>query len=291
MVVAAPRYFANEVPLGVLTQTAGAFGQVQGSLSWFVDVWPTLANWTAIVERLTTFSDAMAKTKAEAEQAHDLDVTHAATPHLSLQHVDVRLPDGRALLENVDLDIRQGERIVLQGPSGSGKTTLFRVLSGLWPFGRGRVQLPEGARILFLPQKPYIPMGTLREALAYPDQPGAHGDAEILEALHACQLSHLADHLDEAGNWSLSLSGGEQQRLSFARAILVRPDWLFLDEATSALDEPTETRLYELIRERLPNTTVISIAHRPGVARFHDTRLRIDPNARHVVREPLAVPA
>jgi putative ATP-binding cassette transporter len=291
IIVAAPRYFAGEVPLGALTQTASAFGYVQGSLSWFVDVWPTLADWAATVERLTTFSDAMARTKADAARAHDLDVAAAAQPHVALHNVDVRLPDGRPLLEKVDLDIKQGEKIVLQGPSGSGKTTLFRVLSGLWPFGRGKVQLPEGARALFLPQKPYIPIGTLREALAYPDQPGTHSDAEILDALNACQLSHLADRLDEPGNWSLPLSGGEQQRLSFARALLIRPEWLFLDEATSALDEPTENALYELIRGRLPDATVISIAHKPGVARFHNTRLRIDPAARHVVREPIPAAA
>ena len=208
-----------------------------------------------------------------------------------LDDVAVLLPNGQALLEDVDLDIRPGQRIVLQGPSGSGKTTLFRVLAGIWPFGRGRIRVPADARVLFLPQKPYIPVGSLREALTYPDPVEAHGDAEILEALALCQLDHLADRLDETAIWSLTLSGGEQQRLSFARALLVRPDWLFLDEATSALDEASETALYQLLAERLPDATVVSIAHKPGVARFHEARLRIDPVRRRVVQEPLEAAA
>ncbi len=291
-IVVSPRYFAGQIPLGVVTQTASAFGYVQESLSWFVDQWQTLADWGATVERLTTFSDTIQRAKRQAAaDARELEIETVPQANLVLDDVAVLLPNGRALLEDVDLDIRPGQRIVLQGPSGSGKTTLFRVLAGIWPFATGRIRVPADSRVLFLPQKPYIPVGSLREALTYPDPVEAHGDAEILEALAICQLDHLADRLDETAIWSLTLSGGEQQRLSFARALLVRPDWLFLDEATSALDEASETALYQLLAERLPDATVVSIAHKPGVARFHEARLRIDPVRRRVVQEPLEAAA
>lgn len=282
IIVASPRYFAGLVPLGVLTQTAGAFGQVQGSLSWFVDNFAALAEWKATVDRLTGFGEAIEATKQAQRHDPSFALQAADRPSLELEDVDVALPDGRLLLENVALTVEPGQRLVIQGPSGSGKTTLFRVLAGLWPFGRGTIRLPRDARTLFLPQRPYLPIGTLREALSYPDSPEAYGEAQMIEALTACQLGHLADRLDQSGNWSLALSPGEQQRLSFARACLVAPDWLFLDEATSALDEATETRLYGLLTQRLPGTAVISIAHKPSVLRFHDRRLLLDPGTRRV---------
>lgn len=287
IVVQAPRYFAGEIQLGVLTQTAGAFGQVQGSLSWFVDSFSQLADWKAVVDRLTTFAEAMTRAKQAVSTERAFTKT-AATPALELAGVDVELPDGRRLLEGVDLAIHPGEAVVIQGPSGSGKTTLFRVLAGLWPFGRGRIDLPAGARILFLPQKPYLPIGTLAEALAYPDTPDTHAEADYRAALEACLLPHLVDRLDEQANWSLVLSPGEQQRLAFARALLYRPDWLFLDEASSALDEATEAKIYRLIREHLPAATIVSIAHKPSVLAFHDRRLRLDPAARRVSSEALS---
>lgn len=290
IVVQAPRYFAGEIPLGVLTQTAGAFGQVQGSLSWFVDSFSQLADWKAVVDRLTTFAETMTRMK-EAVETERAFTKEAATPALELERVDVALPDGRVLLEGVDLVIRPGEAVVVQGPSGSGKTTLFRVLAGLWPFGRGRIDLPAGARILFLPQKPYLPIGTLAEALAYPETPDAYAEGQYREALQACRLPHLVDRLGEQANWSLVLSPGEQQRLAFARALLYRPDWLFLDEATSALDEATEAHIYRLVTERLAGATIVSIAHKPSVLRYHERRLRIEPAERRVVSEPVPVPA
>ena len=280
IVVQAPRYFSGEITLGVLTQTAGAFAQVQGSLSWFVDSFTNLADWKAGVDRLTTFANAIAASKQLAEAERSLDLTEGEGPALALEGVTVALPDGRSLIEQVDLTVEPGDRLVIQGPSGSGKTTLFRMLAGLWSFGSGRIRLPRGGRALFLPQKPYLPIGTLRDSLCYPAKADAYADAEILAALRSCSLEHLADRLDEAANWSLLLSPGEQQRLSFARALLIRPDWLFLDEASSALDEATETRLYQLLEEQLPGATVISIAHKPSVLRFHRRRLLIDPERR-----------
>jgi len=281
-VVAAPQYFAGQFQLGTLTQTADAFVQVQGALSWFVDTYQRLAEWKAGVDRLTTFSEAMVKAKEEAAKT-----AFAATPakprELTLKDVEVRLPSGALLLEDVDLTLHQGESVVVAGPSGSGKTTLFRVLAGIWPYGRGHIGLPQDARTLFLPQKPYLPIGTLREALSYPEPPDRYTDVAGREALRACGLGHLAPRLEEAANWSLVMSGGEQQRLAFARALLYRPDWLFLDEASSALDDAAERRMYELLAQRLPAAAVISVAHRPAAVALHARQLVIDPAGHRVI--------
>ncbi len=281
IIVAAPQYFAGQIQLGVLTQTADAFGQVQGALSWFVDAYAALAQWKAVVDRLTTFSDAMAKAKMEAE-AKAFDRAPRGPDELVLQDVNVDLPGGKVLLEDVDLTVHRGETVVLQGASGSGKTTLFRVLAGIWPYGRGRVGIPQGARVLFLPQKPYLPVGTLKETLSYPEMPSHYTDEQCREALAACGLAHLVPRLAESGNWSFILSGGEQQRLAFARAILYRPDWLFLDEATSALDEAAERAMYELIQQRLPDAARISVAHKPSVVAYHQRKLVIDPARKRI---------
>ena len=285
-IVAAPQYFAGQIQLGTLTQTADAFGQVQGALSWFVDSYTQLAAWQAVVNRLTTFGESMARAKLAAEQS-GFQAKPRAKPELELDNVEVQLPDGAPLLQDVDVTIREGEAVVLRGPSGSGKTTLFRVLAGLWPFGRGRISMPRNARALFLPQRPYMPIGSLKDGLCYPDTADRHSDAECREALQMCGLAHLAPRLDQATSWSLVLSGGEQQRLGFARALLFRPDWLFLDEATSALDEPAERHMYEMLRQHLPRATIVSIAHRPGVVAFHERQIVIDPARRRVLSEPV----
>ena len=289
LVVASPRYFLGQIPLGVLTQTAGAFGRVQGSLSWFVDVWPTLADWKATIDRLTTFGESMEAARRVTTTASGFTIERIPDPLLRLEGVQVALPNGRILLDHVDLEVRPGDRLVIQGPSGSGKTTLFRVLAGLWPFGRGLIQLPQAARLLFLPQKPYLPVGTLREALCFPESPDAYPLVAIGEALGVTGLDHLTDRLDEERFWSPVLSPGEQQRLAVARALLLRPDCLFLDEATSALDETMEAKLYGLLRERLPEAAIISVAHKPSVVAFHDRRLVIDPGARRLLTAPVAL--
>lgn len=285
--VAGPSYFANMIQLGVVMQIVNVFGIVQSSMSWFVETFRTLANWKATVDRLTTFTQAMQHAKTDVRPEDAFAISDGGKSQLALDDVQVGLPGGRVLLHDVDIAIKSGERVLIQGPSGSGKTTLFRVLAGLWPFGRGRLRLPAGANVMFLPQRPYLPIGSLRDVVCFPDKPGTHDDGEITEALGVCQLAHLSERLGETENWSMVLSPGEQQRLAFARAFLVRPDWLFLDEATSALDEPTETLLYELLRERLPQATMVSIAHKDSVRRFHESILRIDPHAGSVSREPL----
>ncbi len=270
IVVAAPRYFAGLVPLGALTQTAGAFGQVQGAMSWFVDSYADIASWRATVERLATFHRAIrAAREAAGEGVH---LGSGAESGYSLSHATLALPGGEALLRDADLTLRPGQSVVITGRSGSGKSTLFRALAGIWPFGSGEVRRPSGGT-MFLPQRPYIPLGTLRHAITYPASPDAHGDHEVREALEAVGLGTFAARLDDEDNWGQRLSGGEQQRLAMARTLLARPDWLFLDEATASLDPEAEASLYRLLRQRLPRTTIISIAHRPTVAELHDRHL------------------
>jgi vitamin B12/bleomycin/antimicrobial peptide transport system ATP-binding/permease protein len=297
ILVASPRYFAGAITLGVLFQISNAFGQVQGALSWFVESYASLADWKASVDRLLTFDRVLRETAAEAERDGGVRVVPDAAGKIRAEDVDLVLPNGRVVLSDAAFTIEPGDRVLLRGPTGSGKSTLFRAMAGIWPFGRWRIHVPEQARVLFLPQKPYIPIGSLRDAVAYPAAGRDFPDAAICEVLEAVNLGHLAARLDEAQNWSMQLSGGEQQRLAIARALLHRPDWLFLDEATSALDGATEERVYELLRERLAGTTIVSIAHRPGVDGFHDATIELVPSeAGATLRstrraEPVAAPA
>ncbi len=270
IVVAAPRYFAGTMTLGDLTQTADAFGQVQGAMSWFVGAYSSLASWRATVERLATFQGAIARARAGEGGLHQ-----ATGADFGLAGATLELPGGQKLVENAELDLRPGQSVILSGRSGSGKSTLFRALAGIWPFGTGEVRRGTGSS-LFLPQRPYLPLGTLRHAVTYPGGIAHHDDASVHAALHDVGLDHLLPRLDEEDAWAQRLSGGEQQRLAVARALLARPDWLFLDEATASLDPAAEAALYGLLRERLPDTTIVSIAHRPEVAAYHD---------RHVVLE------
>ncbi|MGZ5089919.1 MAG: ABC transporter ATP-binding protein/permease [Burkholderiales bacterium] len=281
--VAGHRYLSGAIPLGGLTQIANAFGQVQSSLSWFVDSYTDLANWKASVDRLLTFQHALEQATAEAREQTGDRVTAPAGSALQAEVAELAVPgkdgtSGRVILSGAALELKPGEKVLVTGPSGSGKSTLFRMLAGIWPFGRARVRVPGGARLMFLPQKPYIPIGTLRDAVTYPAAAGTYSDDAIRQILRSVTLEKLVDELDQERNWSLSLSGGEQQRLAIARALLHRPDWLFLDEATSAMDESGERLIYELLRERLPNTAIISIAHRPGVAGYHDRKLVFVPD-------------
>lgn len=185
---------------------------------------------------------------------------------------------GLRILDELSLDVAAGECVVLIGPSGAGKSTLFRAIAGIWPFGRGEIRLPRAGRVLFLPQKPYLPIGTLREVVSYPTPPDGLDDAALREALQVVGLPDLAGRLDEAAHWALSLSPGEQQRIAVARALVQKPEWLFLDEATSAVDEETEARLYSLLRERLPGTALVSVGHRNTLRAFHGRRLVLTPN-------------
>jgi putative ATP-binding cassette transporter len=203
-------------------------------------------------------------------------VALASRSGIALEDVALGLPDGRVLASGISLAIAPGERVLVTGASGSGKSTLFRAMAGIWPHGAGRILVPEGARPLFLPQRPYMPIGTLAEALRYPDRGAPSGEERLARILGDVGLGHLAPALGESAHWAQRLSGGEQQRLAIARALVLEPDWLFLDEATAAIDEASEARLYALLRERLPGTAIVSIGHRASLRGFHERELVLE---------------
>lgn len=271
-VVAAPRYFSGAIQLGGLMQISSAFGHVQGALSWFIDAYTQFATWKATVDRLTGFSAALDALRAGEGQLEG-ERTAAPAPSIAAEGLSLLLPKGASLLEPSTLELRHGEDVLVTGPSGAGKSTLFRALAGIWPFWKGRLRLPQGARMLFLPQKPYIPITTLKDAVSYPQDEARFSDEEVAQALDAVGLAHLAKDLRRSDNWAQVLSGGEQQRLAFARALLNRPDWLFLDEATASLPDEAQASLYRLLKERLPDTTLVSIGHRASLGEFHARRL------------------
>ena len=276
-IVAAPRYFRGELGLGGLMQTTQAFQQVQDALS-FIQSYKEIAAWSAVVERLAGFERAL-----EHVRHHSTDGgvrrAQGRPTHLTVEGVDLDLPDGQPLMANINLSLLRGETVLLGGASGSGKSTLVRAIAGIWPFGRGEIHVPQGARVLFLPQRPYLPIGALRDVVSYPMPAGGVDDKTLREALEAVGLTEIAGRLDEEAHWALQLSPGEQQRMAFARALVQKPGWLFLDEATSALDETTEARLYRLVRERLPETMVFSIGHRATLGPFHARRLMVKISA------------
>ncbi len=263
LVVILPRYFAKEIGLGGLSQIPMVFGQVQGALSWFVSSYTGLVSWRATVSRLYGFREAMETARAMAARG---PIVSNGSNELTLDNLTLTLPDGRKLLDHVSLTLKPGELITISGPSGAGKSTLFRAIAGIWPFGSGEISRPSG-RLLFLPQKPYFPLGTLRRNLAYPAATESVTDEAAAEVLAAVGLEHLISQLEEATNWGLALSGGEQQRLALARALLAKPDWLFLDEATSALDKPLAEEIRATLRTHLPGTTIVAISH-------HETSVR-----------------
>ena len=272
-ILGAPRYFAGQIALGGLMRTVSAFSRVQDALSWFISSYDSLASWRATVNRLTTFETAIAT--AHSLSGAGPSTTLGTNNAISLDHAVIRLPDGQPVLERADVAFERGRSVVIAGRSGAGKSTLFRAVAGIWPFGSGHVERAPGT-YLFLPQRPYIPLGTLHHAVTYPAEVAAFPASAVRDALAAAGLTALVDRVDEQQPWSQILSGGEQQRLAVARALLLRPDWLFLDEATSSLDPEAEAELYAAVRQHLPATTVISIAHRPDVARFHDEALVFD---------------
>ena len=277
IIMVAPRYFGGKILLGGLMQTVDAFGQVQDALSFVISSYTDIASWTSVVDRLSEFRNALAGVQAEASSS---DGIRRAGCHacLNVNGVDLNLPDGQPLITDVNLSIARGDTALLRGPSGAGKSTLFRAIAGIWPFGRGQVQVPSDSRVLFLPQKPYLPIGTLGDLVSYPTSADAVEHEILRDALEAVELPEFAGRLTESGHWALQLSPGEQQRIAFARALVQKPDWLFLDEATSALDEATESRLYEMLRRRLPKTTLFSVGHRETLRRFHSRQLVLQPN-------------
>ena len=273
LVLAAPRYFGGEMALGGLMQTVSAFGRVQDALSYFVESYDTIAQLAAVIRRLSTFTEHMEQAQAlEDGVAHEQST--AGESALALAGLDVALPDGRQLMQDCTVTLPAGSSVLVTGASGTGKSTLLRTLAGIWPYGSGQVTIGQGSRALFLPQRPYLPLGSLRRALAYP-RTAAGTDEELAAALHDVGLERLVGDLDRIDDWSRILSLGEQQRLAFARVLLVKPQWVFLDEATSALDEPREQEMYELLKKRLPGLSIVSVGHRSTLFAQHEEELHL----------------
>lgn len=278
LVVALPRYLGGELQLGGLMQTAQAFSSVQWALSWLIDNFSRFADWRASTDRVVHLHVALhdLEETVEAPNGERIDVTPGEGDRLILRDVGLSRPDGEALVAEAEVEIGRGERVLIRGKSGSGKSTIMRAVAGVWPWGSGSVELPRG-EIAFMPQKPYFPLGTLREAMLYPKEPNGVTDDDLREALHDVGLDHLRGRLDDEERWDHILSGGEQQRVAFARTLIHKPDWIFMDEATSALDEAGQENVMNLLLEKLPDTAVVSIGHRPGLELFHTRELELEP--------------
>jgi vitamin B12/bleomycin/antimicrobial peptide transport system ATP-binding/permease protein len=272
-VLIAPAYFAEKVQLGGMMQTLSAFTSVQDALSFFITAYRTLAEWQSVVARLSGFETSIEAADALAVKDDTIHVAAGDKADIDLENLVVSLPSAVPLVTADGFDIRRGERTLLTGPSGSGKSTLFRAIAGIWPFGKGSIEIPAQANLMMLPQRPYFPVGSLMAAVAYPAEASAFGRTQIGEALIAVGLPKLASRLDEEAHWNRMLSLGEQQRLGLARALLLKPQYLFLDEATASLDEPSEAALYRLIEEKLPATTIVSIGHRSTLEAFHQRQI------------------
>ena len=277
-ILVAPAYFANKMQLGGMMQAASAFGSVQGALSFFVSTYRNLADWRAVVARLDGFEAGIAAASALAANPQSITPVAAADTSIDLDDLLLTLPNGQPLIQTANLSLRSGERVLVTGPSGSGKSTLFRAIAGIWPFGKGRIAIPQGASLMMLPQRPYFPVGPLAAAITYPAKDNTFSDDQIRDALTLVGLPALATRLAEEGHWNRTLSLGEQQRLGIARALLHAPQYLFLDEATASLDEPSEEMLYRLITEKLPATTLVSIGHRSTLDAFHQRRVSVVRN-------------
>jgi putative ATP-binding cassette transporter len=276
-IMVSPAYFAGAIQLGGLMQTANAFGRVQDALSVFVTIYRSLAEWSAVIERLSGFDQSVAAARAVAAMSPAIRVRPGDGAAVTFDELAVRLPNGVPLVNADAISIAPGDHVLVSGPSGSGKSTLFRVLAGVWPFGSGSVHVPKDASVMILPQRPYFPIAPLAAAVAYPAEPGTYDSARVAELIGAVGLPALASRIEEEAHWNRMLSPGEQQRLGVARALLHQPDYLFLDEATASLDEPSEAALYRLLADRLPRTAVISIGHRSTLAAMHRRHLALKP--------------
>ncbi len=275
LAIVAPFMLIGQIKFGVVRQTLDAFAEVEGALTFIIEYYSYLADYRSVLDRLASFD-------AATERADELLARSATHPikeaDLALD-VALMLPDGRRIVDAKGIKLAAGESVLVSGPSGSGKSTLFRAIAGIWPYYEGAIGTPKDASLLLLPQRPYVPIGSLRAALTYPNETSAYPTAEILSALNAAKLSQFQGQLDEESNWAQRFSGGEQQRVAIARALLAKPDWLFLDEATSALDETLEADIYTALKQRLPNTTIVSIGHRDTLTAFHTRHFAMSPGA------------
>jgi putative ATP-binding cassette transporter len=274
IILCAPKFLDSSMTLGEIMQAASAFTIVQAAFNWLVDNYPRLADWSASARRVASLQMSLdALERGEIGRAGRINRCEGSGTSLRLRNLSVTLGDGTAIVASTNVEITAGQRILLAGDSGAGKSTLVRALVGMWPWGEGDIEFPSGAKLFLLPQRPYVPLGTLRRAINYPDPPYSRSEEEIAKVLRSVGLSHFADRIDEDGPWDQVLSGGEKQRLAFARIFLQRPDIIVLDEATSALDPPSQDRLMTLLSQEFKEAIVLSIGHRPELTVFHERKL------------------
>jgi len=278
LLLGAPKYLSGEMTLGSLMQAATAFMQVQAALNWLADNALRLADWFASAHRVTQLSDAIGRLEASlgpVGQSEIIKLGVSPDDRVHLRQLNIALPDGKLMIDGAEAIVSPGEKVLVKGESGTGKSTLIRAMAGLWPWGSGEILRPAGAYIAFMPQRPYLPLGTLRTALLYPHPEQQVSDEKVRDILTRCGLEHLIPRIDEKDQWDSLLSGGEQQRLAFARVLIDPPDILIMDEPTSSLDELSQFRLMEYMRDLLPDTMVIHAGHRPGLERFHDGDIQL----------------
>jgi vitamin B12/bleomycin/antimicrobial peptide transport system ATP-binding/permease protein len=275
-IVVAPYFFLGKITLGQMTQTAGAFGRLEAALTFFIARYQSLASYKAGVERLSTFRSAIDEVRAIGTKPPRIEHKSHSGRDLVLRNLNLSLPDGREIVWVETLIFEAGTTTLISGPSGSGKSTLFRAISGIWPYGRGTINSPADTRAMLLPQRPYVPSGTLKTAVTYPSIADDSGDEDVRKALILARLRPLIGEIDCEDLWAQRLSGGEQQRLAIARALLNRPDWLFLDEATSALDEDMQAEIYRMLNQELPQTTIVSIGHRGTLIALHRRHIKME---------------
>jgi putative ATP-binding cassette transporter len=273
--VVTPAYLVGAIPLGVLMQAALAFNKVENAFAFCISSYAKIAEWRAVMNRVAQFETAMAKVDDPNLAGASLDFATTPGGELIIRDLVLRLPTGEPVAAVPALDLAPGERVLVSGPSGAGKSCLFRGLAGIWPLGEGRVRVPDDARALALPQRPYFPLGTLRQALAYPMLAEKVDDARMREAMAVAGLGHLAERLDEEAEWSTVLSGGEQQRAGFARALIYQPTILLLDEAVSTLEAEEARDLYCMLAQRLPSTIVISTGRSDALAALHQRTVEL----------------
>ena len=277
-VVTIPRYLSKQITLGGLMQVATAFGRVQESLSYFVDMYAQIASWQAVVTRLTGSGLHMQNEKKKKPQIN-LNRTVGTTPEIDMNDMEVDLPNGGPIVQKLNIKLEPGTNVIIKGASGSGKSTLLRSLAGIWPYVKGGLTMPALDKVMFIPQKPYLPLGTLRDSVLYPGTK-TKTDEELITLMNLCHIGYLSKYLNEEADWSHVFSVGEQQRLAFVRALIYEPEWLFMDESTSALDEATEAAVYAVVEEQLKNTTIVSVGHRSTLNKFHQLELFLDKEAK-----------
>lgn len=265
-----PNYFGKVFKLGGMIQALRAFAHVQDALSYIVTSYTKIAEWQAVSRRLITFLNHMNDAEKIAADSNKFIFTEKLDTNIVVKNVTASLPTGTVLLKHVNQEFAHGKNYVIKGHSGIGKSTLVRVIAGIWPYGSGEIDLPKRRKIMYVPQKSYMPLGTLREALLFPDNINAISDEKLKSLLRDCGLAELAPRIHEVAVWSLQLSPGEQQRIAFVRVIIHEPDWVFLDESTSALDLANEKNMYQLLKQNLPNCSVVSVGHRPSLDEYHE---------------------